>query len=198
MPLIQTPEPGLRLSRQYGLEGPPMTPTVAPEIVPVTIVDDLSLGSQPSVQDPGYPRPAFGSVSITAVTNQPTIALVAPAGSGYLYNIERVLISTPTTGAITLRITTVAGFNESDEKQFRDARIEGIPALFIGSLDQTNSGDIVGRFTMTGNRTEHITVGQILDGSTLTRNSLVIHHTSSGAVTLRAWAFWQEIPILKS
>lgn len=53
MPIIQTTGSQRKLQQQYGLEGHPPAPTLAPEIVPVTIVDDLSAGA--SAGQPGAP-----------------------------------------------------------------------------------------------------------------------------------------------
>jgi len=59
MGLLQTPEPAIKLARQYGIRGI-FTPEIVPSIQPVTLIDDLSGGIS---NEPQRIACSFGSVT---------------------------------------------------------------------------------------------------------------------------------------
>lgn len=141
MPLINIPGPGEKLRTNYALNQPP-DPTLAPEIVPVVIVDDFS--------DPGASgRDAMGFISHTAAAgSQPVIALVANATSSRRYIIKRITAVSNSNDTLIVSFPLgVTGLVEQLTRSWKDPRgVEpGRPSLFTGA---GNSAAL----TVTGNR----------------------------------------------
>ena len=90
MPEIQNPEITRKIERAYGLVGYPGPGIISPEIVPVTIVDNLI------VEDD---VPFFGSVvPATGAATYSIAALYNPSGSNVICTVERVVISRAVNG----------------------------------------------------------------------------------------------------
>lgn len=163
---IQTPDPANKLRRQYrsrNLGGL----FLAEELVPVSIVDDLS-GS--GVADRGYPRDAIGEVSVAAGgAGNFSQAWWVPTGNAIVAKLHRILIhnflgartysffiGTEATGVPT-------GLTQVTSLSFLDARLPDFPNIFLGSRNNAaaTQGLRVGTFNTGGQTTPEIPVGLV-------------------------------------
>lgn len=110
MPVIQTTDAQRKLQARYGLEGAPPAPTLAPEIVPVTIVDDLSIlggsGQPGGVGIPGL----LSNDPFTPVAYEKNAQSVAP-GVG---KFAQTVFSNPKGSGVTALITGWSGTSNTD------------------------------------------------------------------------------------
>lgn len=125
MPEIQSPDPGRKLQERYNLTGGSPSPFLSPEIVPVTLVDDLT-GFD--VLEATFERPAFIWISHSGtVPNVPIIRFVNPTDSGVLAIVEKFTVSSSLGSVVTVQrfATTISG--TSGARRWRDSRLSGQP-----------------------------------------------------------------------
>lgn len=126
--IIQTVDPGRSLQRLYRLQRMPDT-TLAPEIVPVVIVNDLATVSPWDQPDR---RPGVAYTLITAAAGEfPIIALVAPPQTDV--EITRVVISSATAGIVRIRrpLATLTGLGATSTPAWNDGELAGRPSTFV-------------------------------------------------------------------
>jgi len=150
---IQTPEPSEKVRVQYKIRTP-LDLFLARDLVPVTIVDDLS---GPSVGDRGYPRDAMGFNNVAAggVGTRAQCVLVGTGNRGKVYQVTRGIIEKPTAGIVQIRFSLgadITGLVDQTNKGFVDQRISNdAPDLsmqgstpLLAALD----GTVVGRVSV--------------------------------------------------
>ena len=107
MPDIQTNDVGRKLQNRYALIGPPPSPFLSPELVPVTIVDDLT---QFDLLSPTFERPYEAELAVTAgVGFRPQINMINPFDSGVICIVEFMLGSASVLAQSTHQILDVIG-----------------------------------------------------------------------------------------
>ncbi len=109
MSIIQTTAAQRRLQLTYGLEGPPPAPTLAEEIVPVTIVDDLTPGSGSSGGQGGEPGAGIPLVDPADpfTVRQYERALGVPDPGGALHGVAAFV--NPIGSTVVAMLTQLAG-----------------------------------------------------------------------------------------
>lgn len=187
MPDIQTTDVGRKLQRRYQLLGPPPTPFLSPELVPVVIVDDLT---DLDVLEATFERPCEGMATINApaVGSDAINALVNPADSGIVATVEWVLIEVAVAMHIEVEIRTTVTANVFGTRGFRDTRVAGTPAcaFFQGSEVQTTPTRYFFIHEPTQRDRQIFLPWVVAPGS-----ALVLHAGSDNQELRSAW-FWTE------
>lgn len=137
-PLIQIPDPGEKLRQRYRLQRPYDGP-LAPEIVPVVLVDDFSgdlFG--------GGPRAAMASVAVPTPNLGNNAQFWFTLFYGQSATIRRLYLKTNHSGTATFNLYRVdgkiLGITEIGTKQWRNFTYGGKPTAFLaGSQSGTSS-----------------------------------------------------------
>jgi len=134
MPEIQSSDPGRKLRERYDLVGASPAPFLAPELVPVVIVDDLT---EFDVLSAEFERPCtvHETQGAPGAGVHAVVMLANPSGSGVLAIGDDVYLSTAPGGRINWRLFASAPVI-ADHGQFRDSRLPGTPAC--GSVATTS------------------------------------------------------------
>lgn len=162
---IQVPEPTRKLRRQYksrDLE----SLSLAEELVPVTLVDDLS---GPGIADRGYPRACVGEVGVGAVAGQVGVAYWIPSGTAVVSRLDRLSIASGTSDNYAFLVVPevgpgVTGLTDSPLKSFTDLRVAGaLPNSFIQGRNIVSPavGQVVGFVRLLANTAFELKVGAI-------------------------------------
>ncbi len=151
MPDIQTTDVGRKLQRRYQLTGPPPTPFLGPELIPVVLVDDLT---GIDILEATFERPCWAHISTGQVVGEAANhAIVNPVGSGVLATIESVVPDVESNATVLeFEFDTTVVANAFTLRGFRDSRVIGNPACGMladtavatastGWQVQFNSGD---------------------------------------------------------
>ena len=203
---IQVPTPGLKLQRQYGLEGRPPVPTLAPEIIPVAIVDNLATtGSAQQAID--APRTAMGRVTQGSGANKGVNGLFVPAGSNIIVTVLRVLLYQPAVWGSAQRIfqkfgDASAGIAMTGVADWRDRRLSGGPAATLGHKNAAASADLViGDYLMPNlGSADNSPVPLVIEGPWVLTGApgatadqrIMYFETETNAVFLASTWFWTE------
>lgn len=191
--MIQTPRPVQKLRGEYKLREQ-LDLTLASELVPVVLVDDLS---GPSVADPGYPRDAMGIISVPgggAGTNVQCVC-VGTGNRGKIYRINRAIVQKPTAGRAQIQLglgATITGLTNIVTKGYLDGRVgTEVPDLSIqestpltAAIDGTQVGII--SFDVADQQLD-IDLGWILPGGEF---ASIVNQTADEQ--LRVTYFWTE------
>jgi len=150
MALIQVPDIARKLARRFGIDGPAPADTLAPEIVPVVLVEDLTA---PDEEDSGYERTCIGKQSVGALAaNYSYVQLYNPSGSGVLVVVEAMILSVGGNSAISIRNYDTAATSLGTDLSFRDRRLSGAPAAQVRYVQSgANLGDAVAQAFAVGN-----------------------------------------------
>lgn len=146
MPEIQVPELARKLARRFGITGYSPAPTLAPEIVPVAIVENLT---DPNEEDTGFERLCIGTFSQANVAGQYSHAqLLNPTGSGIIVNVEALYLHAD--NATTLRLKDYdTALTTAADAYFRDRRLEGRPGAQVrNQADVAMLGTTLGNFAV--------------------------------------------------
>jgi len=132
VPIIQNPEAAEKLRVRYKLREP-YAPTLAEEVVPVTVVDDLSGPSE----NRGYPRGAIGFASPAAggAGTKAQVIFVPRINQGLVYRLDAILIRAVVDGLYRVRVGLDAvGLSTSTVSlSYADLRLGGSPDGFVGA-----------------------------------------------------------------
>jgi len=168
MTSLNTPAPVQKLRVQYKIREP-FDVFLAQDLVPVTIVDDLSGAS---IADVGYPRRARGFVTAAAVAAQiAQCQCVGVLGVGKIFHITGVTVDSPTAQNLLLRVNdpavALAGATNVTTKDFMDRGASGqIPDLAVSQITSaTIFGRIVGEFRLVASISSHIDLDIVLRGA---------------------------------
>lgn len=117
MPIIQTPGAQRRLQQAYGLLGEPPAPTLSPEIVPVTVVDNLGLGAGATGAGggpaPGAVIPPQDTGVLASTAYERSIQAVAVAGQ-----YSTVTFYNPRNSNVLAMISHLSGTAQADGSIF--------------------------------------------------------------------------------
>lgn len=124
MPQIQSPELAAAIRRQYGVRGAQGFDTISPEIVPVTLVDQIV---------PEVGREAAGARLQGAVAAQFAYVVIT-AGPNMVTTVKQITFAIATTANIFVLLPNGSspGFANAGERRFTDRRERGLPAGTIG------------------------------------------------------------------
>jgi len=135
--LIQTPDTQTRLSKRFGIRERVTAPTLAPELQPVVIVDDV-------FNVPDYAsttrRACIGRKSVAANVGQVgSVWLRNPLGSGVLAIVKRMWCSTQANGQEMIGILDSTGLPgaAAQTTRFINVRIAGLPQV---RMEENNLG----------------------------------------------------------
>lgn len=143
-PVIQRPEVGLRLAQRYGIES--IDSILAPEIVPVVLVDDITRESAADrLECMGY---VLGSGA-----DNTWIGYATRQSSATIHRLE---LYTSATAVIEIRVAAdnpaddFSGFAVQTTKAFLDRQVAGVPELHQGfkNLAGTTVGTLVKRIAV--------------------------------------------------
>lgn len=165
MATIQVPEPVRKLKRQYkarDLEGL----SLAEDLVPVTIVDDLS---GPGIADRGYPRACMGEVGIGGVAGEVGTAWWIPSGTAVVSRLDRLIITNATVDSYAFLLVAegdagLTSLTNSTLKAFTDLRVATeTPNSFIQSrvMVPPVPGRVVGFVTVLGGVSQEFKIGAV-------------------------------------
>ena len=137
MSIIQTTAAQRRLQLEYGLEGPPPAPTLAEEIVPVTIVGDLTPGGGSSGGQGGDPGAGIPPVDPgdPFTTRQYERALTVPDPGGVLH--AQAAFVNPIGSTVIAMLTQLSGTSNVDSSLvpfFATSTILAVSASDVGYL----------------------------------------------------------------
>lgn len=199
MPQIHAPELAAQIREQYGVRGAQGFDTIAPEIIPVTIVDDLTPKGGPG-------RLCAGSRTQAAVAGQNAIvgltALNVDRGALNVI-VRRVAVWSSTAGQVWIYAPYQGAvtFANTGDKVFLDRRIAGRPATSLGGLNQVGNptGSVIAMLNVLANETlQFDLIGCVLSpvtGKPVTgaNQILAIHQTVN--VPLTASFIWEEASV---
>jgi len=134
MNLIQVPDLSRKLVTRYGLREKSPTPTLAAEVVPVVLVDDL-VGESDLIRP--RIRPCAGSLQQATVAQQFLGGLMNPAGSRVIIHLYYLWISGTATVQYDIHFTGTPGVGVTGSMGFRNGLL---PA-------QAPAGQMVGHIT---------------------------------------------------
>ena len=187
MSLIQRPDVARKLQRQYGLQRLPDA-VLAPEVVAVTIVDDLSSGD--------LSRICYGRSIQVAVAGQNSVVSFSAQNSGTLCRLTDLWVrcNAANTSCQFRRESagSLAGIvTAHNNKRFSDFSIPGQPSLEVadGSNVGLPAGLIMGVYETTGTGTEHVPFEVTLDPGQDDAFFIVANAVN---VTLEVMACWIE------
>lgn len=154
MPIINVPGPGEKLRQNYLLNAPPGI-TLAPELVPVVLVDDFSGGLE-------LGDAAMAVVQRTGLAgSRSQILFAANRNVSRRYRLTDFWVNCgAAVAAVTFSLVgNTTGFTQTFTKGWRDARKEGIPALntLFGDSLTTTIGiqRILGTFRLNAQNVSH-------------------------------------------
>ncbi len=159
MPRIQNPELANALRLRYSLKGAAPIDTLAPEIVPITIVDSL-LEATPELE-----IPMVGEQLVTG--GGATIAEIGlRTGDVDLLRVSHAVISASSATQVRLRTGAPAGTVTSIQTRLRDGR-RGQGGTNLGLVPVANdhaagSGSLLGRILLPANTPFHVDLGDWL------------------------------------
>lgn len=138
MAFIQAPELARRLQRKFDTDGPGPTHTLAPEIVPVVLVEDLT----PALpEDTGFIRQCVGTVYQAGVAAEYAHAqLFNPDGSGSILHAEMAVVSIGAADTVNVAFYDTRLGNDGSV-YFRDRRLAGSP---VGAVTNDSGGAELG------------------------------------------------------
>lgn len=136
MPQIHRPDLATAIRREYGIRGAQGFDTIAPEIVPVSIVDDVALEKG---------RHAMGSAGGAGAAGERAFVIIGALSADVLVHVHEVWVSAG--AAQTLNI--IAATNSTvtitpGTKHFLDRRIRGAPSALVG-IGSAVAGTITGQ-----------------------------------------------------
>jgi len=187
-PLIQRPDVALKLKDRYGLTSMPDS-ILAPEIVPVTIVDDLS--------ELGVSRACAGRASIGAVAAEiPMCAITQPEpqDSDITIIVRRMLIRASANIALVWGRITEPGyvFTNLITKQFLN---QGVPGRPTAMLRLASSPVPIGRIDFGGILRSDLSTFEVLTNVIIPPDQIGLVVMSTGVnVSLEVSFDWDEIP----
>ena len=125
MPEIQVPDVARKLARFFGIDGSSPAPTLAPEIVSVALVADLT---DVDVEDSGYERPCTGAGQVAAgAGTRSNVQLYNPENSGVIVTVEAAIVSLTSANVFSLRNYDTELSTVSTSNGLRDRRLGGGP-----------------------------------------------------------------------
>jgi len=139
---IQVPDLSRKLVTRYGLREKSPTPTLAAEVVPVVIVDDL-VGESDLIRP--RIRPCAGTGDVTPVAQTVVMGLVNPAGSGVVVHLYYFIVQCAATVLFDIHFTGTPATNIFGASGFRNGLLPAqTPAGFIGgSVTGVSPGGVV-------------------------------------------------------
>lgn len=185
MPEIQIPDLARKLSRRFGITGGTPAATLAPEIVPVTLVADLTT---PDEEDTGYEKLCMGVyIQAGAAGNNSHSQLFNRANSGIVGIVSGVLVDTDNADGLELRAYDTACTTAGD-KSFVDRRLQGAPTCTPrGQNNATLLGTRFARFSTAGTDSLLIPLEIVLPPG---RGILVVPVTQNNSM-VATW-YWAE------
>lgn len=152
MPIIQRPDLVAKVRKAYELAGPDAIASISPELVPVVLVDDLTL------RDPGLATIyAIGHGTQSGVAGEyPTVELWNPVGSGVDGYLEAIEFHNPSTGGVfEVRLWTAAPTTAATTVNTQMGAA-GTPALYVGiRSDAVPVGAVFHRYRQTSTDQRH-------------------------------------------
>jgi len=122
MPEIQVPEIVSKLRRRFQLKGHASISTLAPELVPVIVVEDVT----DAMEDVWVPAMAHGIEGATV--NEYSMHLLAnPVGSSRIIIIDDIFVQSTAAVEVQLRGRTASNLTNVDGVVWRDTRKRGFP-----------------------------------------------------------------------
>lgn len=182
MPDVQTPEPGQKLARRYGIKGQIIVPSLESIVVPVAIVDDLS-----EEEPRGLFCTATSTVAgVAGVLSQSALAL--PTGSGTLLENVKLTVSVVTTTGVSVSQTGPA-LSNGVTPIWQDQRRAGTPeALVTHGTDAGATGTIWARIRLLAHTPYTFDFGDAIIDLNGKLHVLVIDVN----IELRYWWRWSE------
>lgn len=186
MALIQVPEIARKIQRRFGTDGPAPVHTVAPEIVPVAIIEDLT---QAGPEDTGFLRFCIGysDPPTPAASNYCHAQLFNPASSGVLVHLEGAYCSVASASKIYVQLYDTE-LSSAGVQNFRDRRLEGNPAARASRQNHTAYlGTRIAPLTLQQDDVTSIPLDILLPPG----SGLVIVAASSNMAMYTVW-YWSE------
>lgn len=193
--IIQTIDPGRALQRLYRLQRLPDT-TLAPEIVPVVVVDNLAT---PTPWDQPDRRPGVGyTLQVAAAGEFAIIALVAPPQVDV--EVTRVVISSTTAGTVRIRrpLATLTGLGATSTPAWMDGELAGRPSTFVqaDSVVALPTGRTLFLSNIAANETIvlpfSVRVPGFRPGQTPGSNAILVDHSTAVATMTVGYEFIEE------
>jgi hypothetical protein len=142
MNVIQVPDISRKLVTRYGLREKSPTPTLAAEVVPVILVDDL-VGESDLIKP--RIRPCAGTHELNPVAQTVLFGLMNPDDSGVIIHLYYFLLQSSSTVVFDLHFTGTPGTGVDGTKGFRNGLLPAqAPAgLMTGHLTGVNPGGVI-------------------------------------------------------
>ena len=169
MPEIQDASLARALARRYFIKGG-YTPVLAPEVVPVVLVDDIS-GYETSV---GRSQPGIWTTESAAVAGQFGHTSLAPL-AGQVCRVTRILFAAGATGVYTVRFGAPLTGGTPIAPLWTDRRLTGTPpvdARFVANV--AAQGTTVMNLRVLANEVRDLRVDYLLTNA----QALLTHHAT--------------------
>lgn len=191
MPEIQVPEIARQLARKFAITGGHIAPSLAPEIVPVALVSDLTAAIE---QDVIAFRPAIVRMTTGAggAGNYTSNQLWNPANSGVVVELQLALVDASQASGIRINIHDTKLTTDASGS-FRDRRIGGSSAAHGAyATPAAIPGTFVGFVKIPANETVAIPLDFVIG-----EGSGVVLVNQAANEDLDTTYFWVERPILE-
>lgn len=193
MALIQTPGIGRKLQQRYRLQELP-DGVLAPEVVPVVLVDDLSAFLEETE------RPCLGTAFVSATVGQfSQVAYISRGTKGTYKSVLRgVLVSVGAATDIIIRrasptIAWTIFVTESFTRTFQEFGVAGLPQDFIGAAANAalEAGTDFVRVQMPANTPRYIPLNLSLAGPRFTNRAIMVAAATVN-IGCRCTFYWTE------
>ena len=189
MPIIQVPDIALKLYRRFRLESVPDS-LLAPEIVPVVLVEDLS-----EYMVEGTGRRCMGHTTVSAVLAERGFAILGNVGEETRVRVSHVTmhVNTPTTIDILAHTQTSIAIAPGT-KAFLDRRVRGAPQSTIGFGAEAVPpvGIIIWSGSLTSKDPRRIPIGMLLGSGEFAGNSRIVVIAANENVGFSVTFEWVE------
>lgn len=185
MPDIQSPDPGQKVARRYNIVGPPPVLFLSPELVPVTIIDDLTK------EIPSVAFAIVGGRQTNVVGQLSQVALTSRASTGVLLSDIIFRFDSPE-GASDYELTQAGpSLSTGTTELWQDTRRAGNPAgVVTHGTDVGATASVVAR-----GRVEAATRVEIaLPNYVLAETNRLHLLLASANLTLNFSILWSERP----
>ena len=189
MPIIQVPDIALKLYRRFRLESVPDS-LLAPETVPVVIVEDLS-----DFMVEGGGRPCMGATDVAPVAAQVGYAVLGNVAEQTRVRVSHVNIDVQTAmQVLVIAHTQTAITITPGSKAFLDRRVRGNPQSLIGfgASVVPPVGITIWNNWVLARAPTRIPIGMLLGSGEFAGNSRIVVRAVTVNVAMRIGFEWIE------
>lgn len=193
MPLIHAPDVSTRLRNRYGIVGEGTVDTLAPELVPIAIVDDLREAQQSEDLEcwAGHELNPSAAENAEHAFINPTV----PGDVGRLVVITDLFFAGSNIGDVIVSVVrgTISGFTFRSS-EFRDLFLEGTPGV-TGLYSRSSAAGVEGTIVMVVRVSNENTLHIVNPNIIMAPETHLVIRREIADDTQRVSVFWNQRPL---